>query len=492
MTRMRDWRTWLVALAAAAVVAACGGDAAPAPVPPAASPAATPMATATATPTATPAVTSMPTAAPAATPTLSDSLELITVTDASPTSLLLEWTGAPANALRWQYRQRETRSGAWGEWMDVPNSTGSTRSYRVTGLTQFYPYYFQVRPVTGAGPGAASPEKLGATPRRNDGVLELIPDLIVEGGGHTWLLSTTIELTIPAGVRVMECGGGLTDGGYVEISLCHPASGSTLTFNTETGELLRERIRSPEGAGAADSAEDVGALFDQILSTMTLRVIPDRSSPTPTATPTPPLSDTLKLITVSDGSPTALLLEWTGAPADALRWQYRKRETYFGTWEAWLDVPGSTGSTRSYRVSGLPTWELVYFQVRAVTAEGAGAPSPEAEGIPPHLRDGVPKFPPDQIAEGGRTWLLGGNIELTIPEGFRFVECGGAKTDTGRIVVNICHVGSRSGMSFDIESGESAAKVVAPEGKGASLTAADLEAAFDQIRNSMTLRGHTR
>ena len=61
-------------------------------------------------------------------------------------------------------------------------------------------------------------------------------------------------------------------------------------------------------------------------------------------------SEPLSLIVVSDGSHDSLLLEWTGGPANATKWQYRQRRwenVQPLAWEAWTDVPGSGAGVRT-------------------------------------------------------------------------------------------------------------------------------------------------
>ena len=61
----------------------------------------------------------------------------------------------------WEYQYKTT--GAYGSWTDVPNSTATTTSYTVTGLTNNTSHTFRIRAVNSAGDGAASDEK-SATP----------------------------------------------------------------------------------------------------------------------------------------------------------------------------------------------------------------------------------------------------------------------------------------------------------------------------------------
>ena len=105
----------LVTIAAAAALAACSGggdgDAEQAP--------------ALIAPTA-----SVPAGPPSATIAPAAALTLIVVSDGATDELLLEWTGGPANATKWQYRratwnQKKSVPNPWGDWMDIPGSTAS-------------------------------------------------------------------------------------------------------------------------------------------------------------------------------------------------------------------------------------------------------------------------------------------------------------------------------------------------------------------------------
>ena len=79
----------------------------------------------------------------------------------------LAWTGpTDATIIRWQVQQKEG-SGSYGPWRDIPNSTASTRSHTVTGLTNGATYGFKIRAVNTAGNGDPSDE-VTATPVGQD------------------------------------------------------------------------------------------------------------------------------------------------------------------------------------------------------------------------------------------------------------------------------------------------------------------------------------
>ena len=79
----------------------------------------------------------------------------------------LSWAN-PDNATisKWQYQQKQG-DGSYGPWMDIPNSTASTTSHTVTGLTNGVAYSFRIRAVNAGGNGAPSDE-VKATPIDQD------------------------------------------------------------------------------------------------------------------------------------------------------------------------------------------------------------------------------------------------------------------------------------------------------------------------------------
>ena len=70
----------------------------------------------------------------------------------------LSWNN-PDNATisKWQYQQKQA-DGSYGAWRDIPNSTATTTSHTVTGLTNGVAYSFRIRAVNAGGNGAPSDE----------------------------------------------------------------------------------------------------------------------------------------------------------------------------------------------------------------------------------------------------------------------------------------------------------------------------------------------
>ncbi len=219
-------------------------------------------------------------------------LSLIVVSDGSHDSLLLEWTGGPANATKWQYRQRRWENMqplAWEAWTDIPSSGASTYNYRVARLHPDTPYDFEVRAVVGAvagGPsvnGISSPlgdHPAGGTTHKQGALPGVYPLQVVEGDGRTrWRIHyLSITMTIPNDVRlvggfgfVMTClqDRPCADGGT---DLTDLATGSVLTFSDEGVELNRHVVEPVTGSGAADTQSSLGRsvhdLFDQLIDSV--------------------------------------------------------------------------------------------------------------------------------------------------------------------------------------------------------------------------------
>lgn len=86
------------------------------------------------------------------------------------------------------------------------------------------------------------------------------------------------------------------------------------------------------------------------------------------------------LMLISDGDASSLIIEWEADGEGAVSWQYRIRGSNWDTmWPSrggqWQEVPGSTGDTRSYRITGLEERRAYDVQVRPITADGVGDPS---------------------------------------------------------------------------------------------------------------------
>ena len=206
---------------------------------------------------------------------LPEPAELIVVKDAaSYDSLLLEWTGGPANTTAWQFRQRrweDYKALAWDAWTDVPNSGADTRSYRLMGLREGTAYDFEVRAVVDAVAGEPSSNGRprddarapGAITHRQGDLPRLGAWQIVEGDGRTeWQLGSFLFI-IPDGVRVEAHTSFVAGGGtYGNLGTrVYVFSGGGLTFYHDSGSV---RPYVYQGASA-----NMAALLDQIIESVT-------------------------------------------------------------------------------------------------------------------------------------------------------------------------------------------------------------------------------
>jgi len=81
-----------------------------------------------------------------------------------PGEITLSWTDpGNSNITKYQYRQGSGSPLVWGSWTDITNSTATTVSHTVTGLTNRTTYSFRIRAVDGTEQGAQS-DQVTATP----------------------------------------------------------------------------------------------------------------------------------------------------------------------------------------------------------------------------------------------------------------------------------------------------------------------------------------
>ena len=198
---------------------------------------------------------------------------LRTVTTGERGELLLEWTGGPDNATRWQYRQQGPENDwVWTRWTDVPGSDASTRSFCATGLEDYTAYYFKVRAVMATGAlmyeGSPSAEARGVVPEIDSHGIPIMPSGQVVEGGRTWRVSfSLVVIDVPGGVRLMFSGGGGGAGtGLVEVDVRDVESGSWFTMDANTGEMLSRTVVTTPAL-----SRDVDAVFDWIAASARVR-----------------------------------------------------------------------------------------------------------------------------------------------------------------------------------------------------------------------------
>ena len=202
---------------------------------------------------------------------------------------ILDWDTAERNVERWQYRRAVEPENSWEEvWTDVPNSNGSTRSHRLTGLDPGWSIpRFEVRPWTAAGPGRPSnTSTVVAADAASDGIPIPYLGSDVEAGRRYRVVSLDhYVIDVPPDMRLRfgyQVGGSHSDG--IGQQLVDLATGSWIVLWSD-GEIVERMIVSPEVVGEPGSvasmriADEVNDRFDRLLASLR------ESPPSPAATP---------------------------------------------------------------------------------------------------------------------------------------------------------------------------------------------------------------
>ena len=261
-------------------------------------------------------------------------------------SVDLAWTNPNNSSITgWEYQYKTTAT--YGSWTDVPNSTASTTSYTVTGLTNNTAHTFRIRAVNASGNGAESDEK-SATPVPSP---TKSASITAVGGNARVTLSwpNPNNQSITGWQLSYSLTTALAWGAWNDIT----TTGTTTLSYTQTGltnnSEYRFRIRAVNASGN-------GAVSDTVYS------IPVAGAP---GAPT---------LTASGGN-QQVTLSWnknTGG-RQVNKWQYQYKTT--ATYGSWTDAPNSNDATRSYTVTGLTNATAYTFRVRGVNDAGDGAQS---------------------------------------------------------------------------------------------------------------------
>ncbi len=194
-------------------------------------------------------------------------------------------------------------------------------------------------------------------------------------------------------------------------------------------------------------------------------------------------------LTISDGSPDAVTLEWVWTSSDATRWQYRRRSWVNfqpRPWGDWIDLPRGCATNRACRLAGLPEDATLDFQVRAVggPASNIGEFDTPARGDLPGLSASL------VVGDGVSEWVFG-DFVVTIPDGVRLA-FGGSFVTACAAEQEVCisegfwvlHFPTSSTLSFSYD-GSQVSRSINPAGN----QAAEVNAIFDQIVASIRLVG---
>ena len=194
---------------------------------------------------------------------------LIVVSHGSHDTLTLEWVGGSPSAMGWQYRQRHWENFGplpWEDWTGIPHGCAITRACRLTGLPEDALLDFQVRAVGGPASVIAGTR----TPTRGN-LPWVSRSQIAEGDGTTEWIVAEFAITIPDGVRLAYGGYFVTACRFGEVciseggQLNHFPTHSSLTYSLDGNMVIR--YLDPF---AANQADEVNAIFDQIIASIRL------------------------------------------------------------------------------------------------------------------------------------------------------------------------------------------------------------------------------
>ena len=309
-------------------------------------------------------------------------------------SATLTWssTGDGGSAITgWDYQHKKGRGGQWGAWSEVPDSSATSTTHIVTGLTNGAFYRFRVRAVNAIGDGAASAQSNAVIPAATP---PAPGKPAVSRGARSVTLTWSSTGDSGQGITGWEYqykAGADPWGAWTEMD----GSGASTTSHTVTGltegVTYRFKIRAVNdvGDGAASPESDA--------------VMPAVAPPAPSK-PT---------VSRGDGSVT---LTWssTGDGGSAITgWEYQVGQR---DWGDWTEVPDSGASTTSHTVTGLTNGASYRFRVRAVNAVGDGAASAESDPVTPAATPPAPTRP--AVSRGNRsvtlTWSSTGDGGLDI------------------------------------------------------------------------------
>ena len=261
----------------------------------------------------------------------------------------------------YEYQYRTTSSGTFDEntWTNVPG-TGTTAT--VSSLLGATSYAFRVRAVNAQGTGAPSTEMEataydGPTPEPGQPT-----NLAANSGDRQVTLNWEAPSAGASAITSYEYQYRTTSSGTFDNTWTNiPGTGTTATVSSllgATSYTFRVRAVNAQGTGAP-STEMEAIAYDG---------------------PTPEPGQPTNLAANSGDRQVTLNWEAPSAGASAITsYEYQYRTTSSGTFDnTWTNVPG-TGTTAT--VSSLLGATSYTFRVRAVNAQGTGAPSTEIEAI---------------------------------------------------------------------------------------------------------------
>ena len=153
---------------------------------------------------------------------------------------------------KWQYSIRSD-NGRYDEWIDVPNSSASTTSYRVTGLDNRKVYAFSVRAVNIAGPGLAAAIVVNTAPEFNGAQNGATERSVAENAGAGAAVGSPVVATDADGDALTYALGGSDAASFAideDTGQIRVGAGTTLDYETKSSYAIEVAAADPSGAGA--------------------------------------------------------------------------------------------------------------------------------------------------------------------------------------------------------------------------------------------------
>ncbi len=287
--------------------------------------------------------------------------------DTGDTEITLKWTDPNNDAItKYQYRQGTGPLGSitWLDWTDIPASDEDTTEYKVTGLTNGTPYYFQVRAVAGTVDGTATrasaitPVAKPAAPtslRATAGATQVTLNWADPDNDTITSYEYRQRALNPDSTLLGDWGNWMAIANSDDDTISHAVAG--LTNYTQ----YQFQLRAVGLSGTGTASQSVGA------------------TPRPAGAPAAPRNFT------SSSGDAEVDLEWADPSNSAItKYQYRQGTSslLMITWGNWTDIPASNANTTEYTVTGLTNGTRYLFEVRAVAGTVNGVAAGYVLGTP--------------------------------------------------------------------------------------------------------------
>ena len=242
------------------------------------------------------------------------------------------------------YQSSDLNTGK-GTWTITNTNSGTVTTYKVE-VTVYTVYNYPGSPPAGARLGFLTPALPAPTG---------VTAAPVAGETAVTLGWTAPEGTVTKYQYQAKKGAG-TYGAWADISGTTGSSTSGKVTGLEGGASYVFKVRAYNATGGEGMA-----------STET------------TAVAVPPAAPTSPTATRVEGE-LAVTLGWTAPSGTITKYQYQAKKGA-GTYGAWADISGTTGSSTSGKVTGLEGGASYVFKLRAMSGNTAGAESAETSSV---------------------------------------------------------------------------------------------------------------